>query len=270
MTDNQINVLDHGFVRLVDTMGDDAAIVQAARTSYGEGTKTPSDDRSLIRYLMRHWHTTPFEMCEMKFHMQMPVFVARQWIRHRTANVNEYSARFSIVPDLWYAPSVERLGRQSETNKQGTGEAFPLNVAERYVADISEVSEGAFSVYKNIVEDGMSRELARIILPQNAYTQWYWKCDLHNILHLLRLRCDPHAQWEIREYAAAVAGMVAERFPLAHEAWVDYRLEAQTFSRMEMDALRELIREGGCLPTPCNGMSKREAKEFLDKFKPAA
>lgn len=264
----QIDVLDHGFIRLIDTMGDDSAIVQAARVSYGDGTKTPSDDRSLIRYLMRHWHSTPFEMCEIKIHVRLPLFVARQWIRHRTANVNEYSARYSIVPDLYYVPEPDRLGRQSSENKQGTGEPLPAELTNYALNLIEITSSDSFDAYKDLsCERGgntLSRELARIILPQNAYTEWYWKIDLHNLLRFMLLRSDSHAQWEIRQYANAIGRIVADWVPNAYEAWVDYQRDAVTFSRLEMIALRQLL-DWGKLDQP-EGMSDRELKEFALKI----
>ena len=267
------NVLDHGFVRLVDHMGDDAAIVQAARTSYGEGTKTPSDDRSLIRYLMRHWHTTPFEMVEFKFHMRLPVFVARQMIRHRSASVNEYSARYSVVPELYYSPDPSRIGRQSETNKQGTGEPLSADDAGFISELIDQKSDDLFKAYNGIVlpkseggQYGVARELARIVLPANMYTEWYYKMDLHNLFHLLRLRTDDHAQWEIQEYGRAMLALIEPIVPIACEAWVDYRRDAVSLSRMELEVLRKMIAAGGFVQTAGPEMSKREWMEFLDKI----
>ena len=278
MTDNPaaipadaLPVLDHGFIRLVDSMGDDAAIVQAARTSYGEGTKTPSDDRSLIRYLMRHWHSTPFEMVEFKFHMRLPVFVARQWIRHRTANVNEYSARYSIVPELFYVPEPGRIGAQSATNKQGTGEKLDSSIAEIWQNMVRVNSKNAYEHYQRDIATegcgafGISRELARINLPQNAYTEWYWKCDLHNIFHLLRLRADAHAQWEIQQYAQALISLIRPIVPVALEAWQDYRQHAVNFSAQEMVVIRRMM-AGGPIQLFGPEMSNREWIEFGEKM----
>ena len=227
-------MLDHGFIRVVDYMGDDAAIVQAARVSYGAGTKTARDDAGLIRYLMRHWHSTPFEMCEIKLHVKLPVFVARQWIRHRTANVNEYSARYSILDREFYTPAPDHLAAQSTANNQGRGETLarprpPASCAARprrrraptthYEAMLS--TEG---------QRGLARELARMTLPMSIYTQWYWKVDLHNLFHFLRLRADPHAQYEIRAYADALCDVVRDWVPHAWAAFEDYRLNAVQFS----------------------------------------
>ena len=266
-------VLDHGFVALVDYMGSDAAIESAARVSYGHGTRRASDTRGLLRYLRRHKHTTPTEMVELKFHCAMPMFVARQWVRHRTASVNEYSGRYSLMPLLFYTPPAEQLMRQSETNRQGRGE--PLPEAER--ADAlrrwREGREHAVATYEHLGANDVARELARIDLPLSTYTQWYWKIDLHNLLHFLTLRVDTHAQWEIREYARVMAAMVRRVAPLSYEAWVDYDVGAASFSRMELDALR------GALASPdpkaaldratlAETLSKREIEEFFAKLGP--
>lgn len=269
-------VLDHGFVRVIDYMGDDAAIVQAARVSYGEGTNTPSDDRSLIRYLMRQHHTTPFEMCEIKLHLKMPIFVARQWIRHRTANVNEYSGRYSIMPHEFYVPEMHDIQGQSTSNKQGREEGAISPHAQALAKGIFEgTGESMFAVYDRLGEMQVSRELARIVLPLSAYTEFYWKIDLHNLLHFLRLRIDPHAQKEIREFARVIADVVSGWVPVAFEAFTDYRLGAVTFSRMEMDFLRlvleahevddEVLAES-LVPLDF-GLSKREQAELLAKLK---
>ncbi len=207
-----IPVLDHGFIRIVDYMGDDAAIVQAARVSYGAGTRTARDDAGLIRYLMRHWHSTPFEMCEIKLHVKLPVFVARQWIRHRTANVNEYSARYSILDREFYVPAPEHLAAQSRVNNQGRGEVLEGEEAARVLAILRGESDRAYDQYEAMLsqegQQGLARELARTVLPANVYTQWYWKTDLHNLFHFLRLRADAHAQYEIRAYAEALCDVV--------------------------------------------------------------
>ncbi|MDX5412838.1 MAG: FAD-dependent thymidylate synthase [Rhodobacterales bacterium] len=271
----EIKVLDKGFVRVVDYMGNDSAIVQAARVSYGAGTKHVSEDRGLIRYLMRHWHSTPFEMCEIKLHVKLPVFVARQWIRHRTANVNEYSARYSILDREFYIPEVDQIATQSKTNNQGRGEAFDeadaLNIRELF-KDHSDIS---YNLYENQIEDGLARELARMHLPTNIYTQWYWKVDLHNLFHFLRLRADPHAQYEIRVYAEAICEIVKQWVPHAWEAFEDYRLLGAQFSRMELDALKILLDDninhiGTDEVLAGVGLSKREQTEFLQKIGAAA
>lgn len=255
-------LLDHGFVRVVDYMGDDAAIVQAARTSYGTGTKATQEDAGLIRYLMRHWHTTPFEMCEIKLHVKLPLFVARQWIRHRTASVNEYSARYSILDREFYIPEVSQIAKQSTSNKQGRGEGVDDLRAEEVRAILTFESNQAYDVYLNLLDDeedgyGLARELARMNLPTNIYTQWYWKVNLHNLFHFLRLRADPHAQYEIRVYANMICELVKQWVPEAYRAFEDYRLNAVNMSRMEMNELRN---QGG------SEISGRERAEFLKKM----
>lgn len=239
-------VLDHGFVALVDLMPRlvpigataDYAIAQAARTSYGRGTKKLNEDEGLIRYLMRHKHTTPFEFCELKFHVRMPIFVARQWIRHRTASVNEYSARYSIVPDQFYIPRHEHVQEQSQNNKQGRGDAASEDAASKFIDDCGTTSRDAYGRYQQAVDSNIAREIARIVLPVNAYTEWYWKCDLHNLFHFLRLRMDEHAQMEIRVYAEAMYRLVKPFFPIACRAFEDYRLNAVELSALELEALR--------------------------------
>lgn len=262
-------------MRLVDVMGDDAAIVQAARVSYGAGTKAVSEDRALIRYLMRHKHMTPFEMCEVKFHIKLPIFVARQWIRHRTASVNELSGRYSIIPDDYYVPDVGQVCEQSKDNKQGRGEAFGEDYAEDLVRYMSNASEHAFREYQGFLKLGMARELSRTVLPLSTYTEWYWKTDLRNLLGFLKLRLDTHAQYEIRVYAKAIADMVADWCPMAWEAFVDYDLKAVTFSRQEVEFIRARIAADG-LPVPTEqsltvttDLSKREIAEFLVKLRVA-
>lgn len=270
-------VLDQGMVRVIDYMGDDAAIIQMARVSYGDGTKGVSDDRSLLRYLMRHWHTSPFEGCEVKLHVKLPVFVARQWIRHRMANVNEYSGRYSVMRDEFYMPEAGRLGIQSTANKQGTGEGYNAADALAILDQIENVYQTAMGTYQTHVDEhgyNLSRELARNVLPVSIYTEWYWKTDLHNLFHFLRLRCDPHAQWEIRQYADTISDLVAKWVPYAHEAWVDYRRDAVTFSRMEMEVIREWMAgyidgaeySGPCVALRDAGASNREIREFAAKL----
>ncbi len=264
-----INVLDNGFVRLVDMMGDDSAIVQAARTSYGKGTKTFSEDRKLIRYLMRNRHTSPFEMVEFKFHIKLPIFVARQWIRHRTANVNEYSGRYSEMKNEFYLPEVESVRKQSLTNKQGRDdEELSPKEANEFIAELEKSNSLQFETYQNFIDKGIARELARINLPLSIYTEWYWKIDLHNLFHFLKLRLDSHAQLEIRLYAEVIAEILKEKVPLAYEAFEDYILEAVSFSKKEQIALSKF-----CSNFDLNdetlldlGLDKREITEFRNKI----
>ena len=260
-----VPVLDHGFVRVIDYMGDDAAIVQAARVSYGQGTRAARDDAGLIRYLMRHWHSTPFEMCEIKLHVKLPVFVARQWIRHRTANVNEYSARYSILDREFYTPAPEHLAAQSRVNNQGRGAALEGAEAARVLETLKADATRAFDHYEAMLSDdgqqGLARELARIGLPASVYTQWYWKIDLHNLFHFLRLRADPHAQYEIRAYADAICAIARDWVPAAWAAFEDYRLEAAQFSGKGMAALRRML-AGETVTQADSGMSPGEWREF--------
>lgn len=214
-----IPVLDHGSVRLVDIMGDDDAIVQAARTSYGKGTKTVSEDAKLVDYLVRNRHTSPLEMVEFKFHCVMPMFVARQWVRHRTASINEYSARYSEVKDVFYVPHSSRVLGQGKANKQGSEGDLPLGAKVTFIEDVTRISKEAYEAYKLALESGVARETARILLPVNFYTEWYWKIDLHNLLHFLKLRLDKHAQYEIRVYAEAIARIVQAHCPVAWESF---------------------------------------------------
>ena len=264
-----MNVLDHGFVRLVDSMGDDAAVVQAARVSYGEGTTTARSDRGLIRYLMRHWHSTPFEMVEFKFHMALPIFVARQLIRYRTANVNEYSARYSVMKDKFYIPDVERIGKQSKSNKQGTGAAltqYDAAFVQKRIETISYQSYQEYAEWTN--EEGLdiARETARMILPVNVYTEWYWKTDLHNLFHVIHQRADGHAQWEIQQYAKAMLEIIKPIVPVSVEAFFDYRMNARTFSAQEMEIVRHALAR---LDTSekLGELSDGEWREFLEKLK---
>jgi len=259
-----IKVHDHGFVSLVDCMPrmvpegktGDFAIVQAARVSYGQGTKQVSEDRGLVRYLMRHRHSTPFEMVEFKFHIAMPIFIARQWIRHRTANVNEYSARYSIVPDRFYRPSPEMVRKQSTSNRQGGDQPIDAGTAEDFL-QLLEKAEAHYQEYLQLTEKGVARELARTALPVSVYTEWYWKCDLHNIFHFLSLRMDPHAQQEIQDYARAMYDMLKPIVPQACEAFEDYRLEAMHLTRLEIESMRT----GAPLAT----QNKREQAEWDEK-----
>jgi thymidylate synthase (FAD) len=306
-------VLDHGFVRVVDYMGDDAAVVQAARVSYGTGTRKISEDTSLIRYLMRHRHTTPFEMCEIKFHVKLPIFVARQWIRHRMANINEYSARYSILDREFYVPDVDHLedlkthekiekkksesvtlgqnslfsedpkitkgvfshiAQQSTENKQGRGYLLSIDESKDVINIIKSESNRSYTIYQKLLNEGdfgkildegrrgIARELARVVLPANIYTQWYWKTDLHNLLHFLSLRADPHAQYEIRAYAEAMLAMVRAWVPLTCAAFEEYRLGAATFSATMLAMLKRLL-AGEAVEQKGSGLSKREWAEMM-------
>jgi thymidylate synthase (FAD) len=262
----EARVHDHGLVALIDVMPRfapvgktaDFAIVQAARVSYGEGTKQVNEDRGLIRYLARHRHTTPFEMVEFKFHHVMPIFVARQWIRHRTANVNEYSARYSVVRDRFFKPTTENVRRQSASNRQGGEEPMDTVTAQDFLNYLDEV-EKSYERYQEFLDKGVAREIARIALPASVYTEWYWKIDLHNLFHFLSLRMDPHAQQEIRDYATAMFELVRPIVPIAAEAFIDYNFEGVHLTRLEIEALRS----GGAI----NTSNKREAAEWEEKRK---
>jgi len=258
-------VLDHGLIRVIDYMGNDSAITQAARVSYGKGTKAVQNDEGLIRYLMRHWHSTPFEMCEVKFHIKLPVFVARQWIRHRTANVNEYSARYSILDREFYIPAPEHLNAQSTINNQGRGELLQGEEAARVLEILKEDSTRAYDNYEAMISDqgqaGLARELARMNLPANVYTQWYWKVDLHNLFHFLRLRADSHAQYEIRVYAEMMCQIVKDWVPAAYGAFEDYRLGGAHLSGRGVEAVKKML-AGEEVTQENSGMSKGEWREF--------
>lgn len=270
---NPFDVLDHGFVRVIDYMGDDSAIVQAARVSYGRGTKKTSGDPGLIGYLMRHRHTTPFEMCEIKFHVKLPVFVARQWIRHRTANVNEYSARYSILDREFYIPAPEHLAAQSKANRQGRGNILQGEEAKRVFAILREDSGQAYDHYIemlnekpdgkpiNLERDGLARELARMNLPLNIYTQWYWKIDLHNLFHFLSLRANPHAQYEIRAYADVMLDIVKMWVPAAYEAFENHVINGVHFSGKTFSVLKRIL-AGKDVSQENSGLSKREWDEL--------
>ena len=271
-------VLDHGFVALVDYMGSDEAVEQAARVSYGAGTRKVSETRGLIRYLRRHRHTTPSEMVEFKFHCAMPMFVARQWIRHRTASVNELSARYSLMPLMFYMPKEEQFELQSRSNKQGREGGAPPEVYREAVERWEKLRADASDTYRWMLEEDVAREIARIDLPVSMYTQWYWKIDLHNLLHFLSLRVDSRAQWEIQEFGRAIAGMVKRVAPLSYEAWVDYDLESRPLTRAERDVLSRVIDAGydavsaraGASVTKDEmkkaGLSPREIREFAEKL----
>ena len=241
--EDAIKCLDKGFVRLVDSMGGDDAIVQAARVSYGQGTSKVSQDRGLIRYLMRHRHTTPFEMVEFKFHCKMPIFVARQWVRHRTANINEYSLRYSEARDEFYYPEPENIQFQSSLNKQGRSGEVPPELKQKVLDYFKENSERSFALYQELNKAGVARELARSLLPVNIYTEWYWKNDLHNLLHFIGLRSDSHAQYEIRVFSDAMAHYVKEKAPFAWEAYQDYVVHGMRFSKIEKGLLEKQLPE---------------------------
>ena len=267
-------VLDHGFLRVVDYMGDDAAIVQAARVSYGKGTKAVRQDAGLIDYLLRHRHTTPFEMCEIKLHVKLPVFVARQWIRHRTANVNEYSARYSVLDREFYIPAPEHLAAQSASNRQGRGDVLEGEEAARVLALLKEDSARCYDHYEEMLNEredgsvidpdkqGLARELARMNLPLNVYTQWYWKIDLHNLLHFVGLRADSHAQYEIRAYAEVLLDVVKRWVPLAAESFESHVMTGTNLSGPAMAVVKRLL-DGAAVVQEDSGLSKREWRELM-------
>lgn len=274
---DSFKVLDHGFVRVIDYMGNDSAIVQAARVSYGSGTKQLRQDQGLINYLVRHRHTTPLEMCEIKFHIKLPIFIARQWIRHRTANVNEYSARYSILAKEFYIPNRENLAAQSKINNQGRGDVLNDEEANKVLQLLKQDSEQTYAHYEEMLnldpegnvldenKDGLARELARMNLTLNYYTEWYWKIDLHNLLHFLYLRVDNHAQYEIREYAKTMLKMVEAWVPLTYKAFMDYRHDAVELSGKMVNALKRILKNEK-VTEESSGMSKREWIEFCNKF----
>ena len=270
-----IPVLDHGFIRVVDYMGDDAAVVQSARVSYGRGTKAANEDRGLIRYLMRHRHSTPFEMCEIKYHIKLPIFIARQWIRHRTANVNEYSARYSVLDREFYVPQPDQLAAQSSDNRQGRGAVLQGAEAERVLRLLRDDATQTYDHYLDMLNEdeagqpldasrsGLARELARMNLTLNTYTQWYWKTDLHNLLHFLSLRADAHAQYEIRVYAEAMLKTVQAWVPHCYEAFADYRMGAVTMSSQMLSIVRRML-AGEVVEQAGSGLSKREWRELME------
>lgn len=267
-------VLDHGFIRVIDYMGDDGAIVQAARVSYGKGTRRVQDDAGLINYLLRHRHTTPFEMCEIKYHVKLPIFVARQWIRHRTANVNEYSARYSVLEKEYYIPAPEQLATQSRSNRQGRGAVLEGEEAARVLELLGDDAERCYANYEEMLNEdldgnrldenrmGLARELARMNLTLNTYTQWYWKIDLHNLLHFLGLRADPHAQYEIRVYADAMLETVRRWVPLTCDAFLNYRMGGVHLSARGLEVVKRLI-AGEAVEPEQSGLSKREWRELM-------
>ena len=272
-----ISVLDHGFVRVIDYMGDDTSIVQAARVSYGKGTKKVSTDSGLIKYLMRHWHSTPFEMCEIKYHVKLPIFIARQWIRHRTANVNEYSARYSILDKEFYLPSPENLAAQSTSNRQGRGNVLEGKQAEEVLELLKNDAERTYDNYETMLNErydgsvidekqvGLARELARMNLTLNTYTQWYWKTDLLNLMNFLRLRADHHAQYEIRAYADVMLDTLKRWVPITYDAFMDYRVGGTEVSSKGKKIIQKLI-SGESVDAEQSGLSKREWNELMSAF----
>lgn len=266
LLDQEIKVLDKGFVRLVDYMGGDQRIVQSARVSYGEGTKTYRQDRGLIHYLIRNWHTSPFEQVQLTFHTKMPIFVARQWVRHRTARLNEISGRYSVMKDEFYVPLPEHVSVQSESNKQGRGDTLPLDEAMAVIDQMEKEQREAYADYTSLLDKGVARELARANLPISLYTEWYWQIDLHNLFHFLRLRMDPHAQYEIRVYAEAMARCAKAVAPLAYEAFEEHILGSVTFSRAECMALVARLKG---LEDGLEGRSRLIFDEKLAKMKAA-
>ena len=272
-----IPVLDHGFIRVVDYMGNDTSIVQAARVSYGKGTKKVNTDAGLIKYLMRHWHTTPFEMCEIKYHVKLPIFIARQWIRHRTANVNEYSARYSILDKEFYLPNHENLAAQSKNNRQGRGEVLEGNQAKEVLDLLKKDAEKTYNDYEMMLNErfdgttidenkkGLARELARMNLTLNTYTQWYWKTDLLNLMNFLRLRADSHAQYEIRAYADVMLDTLKKWVPTTYEAFMDYRVGGTEVSAKGKLIIQKLIK-GETVNVDSSGLSKREWNELMIAF----
>ncbi len=272
-----IPLLDHGFIRVVDYMGDDTSIVQAARVSYGKGTKKVSTDAGLIKYLMRHWHSTPFEMCEIKYHVKLPIFIARQWIRHRTANVNEYSARYSILDKEFYLPAKEHLAAQSKSNRQGRGDVLEGEQAKKVLDLLKNDAERTYENYETMLNEkydgsiidengvGLARELARMNLTLNTYTQWYWKTDLLNLMNFLRLRADHHAQYEIRTYADAMLDTLKRWVPITYDAFMDYRVGGTEVSDKGKKVIQKLIK-GDQVSMEESGLSKREWNELMEAF----
>ena len=270
-------ILDHGFIRVIDYMGNDNSIVQAARVSYGKGTKKVNTDSGLIKYLMRHWHSTPFEMCEIKYHVKLPIFIARQWIRHRTANVNEYSARYSILDKEFYLPSKENLAAQSTNNRQGRGNVISGGQAEKVLSLLKDDAERTYKNYEEMLNErydgsvinenktGLARELARMNLTLNTYTQWYWKTDLLNLMNFLRLRADHHAQYEIRAYADVMLNTLKRWVPITYDAFMDYRVGGTEISSKGKDVLKKLIR-GEKISIEETDLSKREWNELMSAF----
>tara|TARA_Y100000590_G_scaffold423511_1_gene529477 strand:- start:158 stop:1105 length:948 start_codon:yes stop_codon:yes gene_type:complete len=272
-----IPILDHGFIRVVDYMGNDTSVVQAARVSYGKGTKKVSTDSGLIKYLMRHWHSTPFEMCEIKYHVKLPIFIARQWIRHRTANVNEYSARYSILDKEFYLPEPKHLAAQSKINRQGRGDILKGRQAKKVLDLLKKDAEQTYEDYETMLNEkydgsiinegqiGLARELSRMNLTLNTYTQWYWKTDLLNLMNFLRLRADHHAQYEIRAYADVMLDTLKKWVPITYEAFIDYRVGGTEVSSKGKVVIKKLIK-GENVTVEKSGLSKREWNELMEAF----
>ena len=272
-----IPILDHGFIRVIDYMGNDTSIVQSARVSYGKGTKKVSTDSGLIKYLMRHWHSTPFEMCEIKYHVKLPIFIARQWIRHRTANVNEYSARYSILDKEFYLPETRHLAAQSQSNRQGRGDVLNGENAKKVLELLKGDAEQTYNNYETMLNErydgsiidkdarGLARELARMNLTLNTYTQWYWKTDLLNLMNFLRLRADHHAQYEIRAYADVMLETLKKWVPITYEAFIDYRVGGTEVSAKGKELIKKLI-DGKNISVEESGLSKREWNELMEAF----
>ena len=262
LIDHEFKILDEGFIKLVDYMGSDSSIVQAARVSYGAGTKQVSQDASLINYLISHSHTTPFEMCEIKLHIKLPIFVARQWIRHRTASVNEHSARYSIVDQEFYIPEHDKIALQSRSNAQGRGNTLKEDDALEIANRLHHASVTAYETYNHLIELGISREIARMCLPVNFYTEWYWKVDLHNLLHFLKLRSDKHAQYEIRVYAECILDIVKKWVPLTYKAFEEYILNSRRISKTGLEVLKRMM-NGEVVTLETSGLSKREWESLV-------
>ena len=272
-----IPILDHGFIRVVDYMGNDTSIVQAARVSYGKGTKKVNTDAGLIKYLMRHWHSTPFEMCEIKYHVKLPIFIARQWIRHRTANVNEYSARYSILDKEFYLPAAENLAAQSKSNRQGRGDVIKGDQAKQVLDLLKKDAEQTYKNYEEMLNErydgtvidekkaGLARELARMNLTLNTYTQWYWKTDLLNLLNFLSLRADSHAQYEIRAYADVMTNTLKKWVPITFDSFMDYRVGGMELSAKGKSVIKKMIKGEKC-DFESSSLSKREWNELMESF----
>jgi len=256
----EFKLLDHGFVRVVDYMGNDSSVVQGARVSYGAGTKKVSEDVGLINYLMRHFHSTPFELCEIKFHIKCPIFVARQWLRHRSVSANEYSARYSIVDNQYYVPEIDKISVQSASNKQGRGEIVDDERAKIVQDTIKEIAENSYNEYNEMLEDGIAREIARVCLPLNFYTEFYWKINLHNLMHFLKLRADSHAQYEIRVYALKMMEIMKLWVPHTYDAFMDYKINAKNFSGKMFKLLKRKL-AGEEITYENSGLGKREWEE---------
>ena len=265
--ENEFQILDHGFIRLIDYMGNDSSIVQAARVSYGAGTKAVSEDKALINYLIKHKHTSPIEMCEIKFHLKMPIFIARQWIRHRTASINEYSARYSILSNQYYIPEPERMQRQSTNNKQGSGEALPKEFATKVANILNEDANRCYANYEEMLggEITLARELARMNLTLNYYTEFYWKIDLHNFLHFINLRAHPHAQYEIRVYAQKLLEIAEIWCPFATSAFKEHIMNGVNFSASQIKIISKMLKGEGILQEE-SGLTKREYNEIKNTF----